>query len=167
MPAAAPRGLRSTNTSRNVELVDVFSSTLATDWWLYTPTDSLRQASLSRATKQLMPTPRGRRLPHTQGGGSGLSYHVFRGAMTKAAERIQWRQDEGQGTRISDVGSICMVSRNFAAVQGAGGRRRSFSTGQTRECSDAGRCRPGAKTPSSIEAGGRKLSRGTRGKHAG
>ena len=82
MPAAAPRGLRSTNTSRNVELVDVFSSTLATDWWLYTPTDSLRQASLSRATKQLMPTPRGRRFPHTQGGGSGLSYHVFRGAMT-------------------------------------------------------------------------------------
>ena len=44
--------------------------------------NSLRQASLSRATKQLMPTPRGRRPHPTQGGGSGLSYHVFRGAMT-------------------------------------------------------------------------------------
>ena len=39
--------------------------------------NSLRQASLSRATKPLMATPRGRRLPPTQGGGSGLSYHVF------------------------------------------------------------------------------------------
>ena len=43
---------------------------------------SLRQASLCRATKQLMPTPRGRRPPPTQGGGSGLSHYVFRGAMT-------------------------------------------------------------------------------------
>ena len=42
---------------------------------------SLRQASLSRATKQLMPMQRGRRPPPpTQGGpggGSGLSYHVY------------------------------------------------------------------------------------------
>ena len=37
----------------------------------------MRQASLSRATKQLMPTPRGRRPTPTQGGGSGLSYHTF------------------------------------------------------------------------------------------
>ena len=44
--------------------------------------DSLRQASLCRATKQLMPTPRGRRPPPTPGGGSGLSYYVFRGAMS-------------------------------------------------------------------------------------
>ena len=46
--------------------------------------NSLRQASLSRATKQLMPImmPRGRRHPLLRGGGSGLSYHVFRGAMT-------------------------------------------------------------------------------------
>ena len=43
--------------------------------------NSLRQASPSRATKQLMPTPRGRRPPPTPGGGSGLSYYVFRGAM--------------------------------------------------------------------------------------
>ena len=33
------------------------------------------QAFLSRATKQLMTTPRGRRPPPTPGGGSGLSYH--------------------------------------------------------------------------------------------
>ena len=44
--------------------------------------NSLRQASPSGATMQLMPTPRGRRPPPTQGGGSGLPYHVFRGAMT-------------------------------------------------------------------------------------
>ena len=33
----------------------------------------------NRATKprELMPTPRGRRPPPTQGGGSGLSYHTF------------------------------------------------------------------------------------------
>ena len=35
--------------------------------------NSLRQASLSRATKQSIPTPRGRRPPPIQGGGSGLS----------------------------------------------------------------------------------------------
>ena len=34
--------------------------------------NSLRQASLSRATKQLMPTPRGRRPPR----GEGLVYHT-------------------------------------------------------------------------------------------
>ena len=45
------------------------------------PYYSLRQASLCRATKQLMPTPRGRRPPPTPGGGSGLSYLVFRGAL--------------------------------------------------------------------------------------
>ena len=33
----------------------------------------------NRATKQLMPTPQGRRPPPTQGGGSGLYYHTFVG----------------------------------------------------------------------------------------
>ena len=63
-----PAGLRGSNTQ---------TTTSSTPY-------SLRQASLSRATKQLMPSRprRGRRPIPTQGGGSGLSYHVFRGAMT-------------------------------------------------------------------------------------
>ena len=63
---------------------------------------SMRQASLSRATKQLMPTPRGRRAPPTQGAGSDLSYHIFvEGRWLSVAwplggwgggDRAQWRE---------------------------------------------------------------------------
>ena len=81
-------------------------------WQILWPCNSLRQASLSRVTKQLMPTQRGRRPPPTQGGGSGLSYHVFRGAMTL-------RCLASGGVRLRRQGT----GREGRAPGGGGGRR--------------------------------------------
>ena len=48
---------------------------------------SSRQASISRATKQLMPTPRVRRLPPTQGGGQSVC-HIADVRLGRQAEVI-------------------------------------------------------------------------------
>ena len=67
--------------------------------------DSLCQASLSRATKQLIPTPRGRLPPPTQWGrGSGLSHHVFRGAVTGRYLASWGGETETEETRHSESG---------------------------------------------------------------
>ena len=80
-PASQARDTK--NSELQVSLTQKFTTRLGRldrDPWSHCPAGSsisMRQASLSRATKQLMPTPRGRRPPPTQGGGSGL-YRTIR-----------------------------------------------------------------------------------------